>query len=131
MIVLAASITAKWYLNEPGSEEASALIRIEVAGAVPRCYREGLIAYERAAEACGLCEADLALGIVRLIPDEDLLPEARAFAHDHPRRARGLPVPLGRLGQPGARVATADRPFHRRAAPAYSIIDLLAAELQQ
>ena len=60
MIVVDASIAAKWYLNEPGSPEAAAfltadaallapaLIRIEVTGAIVRRYREGKLSLERA-----------------------------------------------------------------------------------
>lgn len=143
MIVVDASIAAKWYLNEPGSEEAAALltsprplvapalIRIEVAGAVLRCCREGLISRERAVEVCEQWEADLALGAVRLIPDEDLLPKARTLALDIRHAIQDCLYLAAALSNPGARVVTADRPFHRRAAPAYSIVDLLAAELGQ
>jgi len=64
MIVVDASIAAKWYLNELGSKEAAALltsasvliapalVRIEVNGAILRRYREGLLSLERAREAC-------------------------------------------------------------------------------
>src|SRR5262245_39797495 len=58
MIVVDASIAAKWYLNEPGSAQAAAiltsddvllapaLIRLEVNGAIIRRYREGKLSLE-------------------------------------------------------------------------------------
>jgi hypothetical protein len=52
---------------------ALALILIEVAGAILRRYRERKLSLERAREACGLWDTDLAGGVLRLIPDETLI----------------------------------------------------------
>lgn len=143
MIVVDASIAAKWYLNEPGSEEAAdlltspqplvapALIRIEVAGAIIRCYREGILSGERVTEASEMWEADLSRGLVRLIPDEQLLSEARAIAIQIQHAIQDCLYLAAALANRGARVVTADRPFHSRATPSYPIVDLRAAERQQ
>ncbi len=124
MIVVDASIAAKWYLNEPGSEEAAvfltsdsvlmapALIRLEVNGAIIRRYREGKLSLKRAKEACELWEADLAGGALRLIADETLYLAAS--------------VDLGRI-----RLVTADPTFHARAAKAFPFVDLQAASQPQ
>src|SRR3954454_6102830 len=92
MIVVDASIAAKWYLNELGSSEAAALltstavliapalIRVEVTGAIIRRYREGKLSSKLAREACDLWDTDLAGGAIRLVPDEELIAPARGIA---------------------------------------------------
>jgi predicted nucleic acid-binding protein len=139
MIVVDASIAAKWYLNEPGSEEAAAiltsdsvllapaLIRIEVNGAIIRRYREGKLSLERAREACELWEADLAGGALRLVTDETLIAPARALAFQIRHAIQdclylAVSVDLGRV-----RLVTADPTFHTRAAKKFPFVDLKAA----
>src|SRR5579871_3022186 len=92
MIVVDASVAAKWYLNEPGSEAAAlllegdqplfapALIRIEVASAITRPFREGKLSEQRAREACELWLNDLAAGVVKLVPDDTLFEAAKDLA---------------------------------------------------
>jgi predicted nucleic acid-binding protein len=143
MIVVDASIAAKWYLNEPGSEEAAAiltsdsvllapaLIRLEVNGAIIRRYREGKLSLERAREACELWEADLAGGALRLAADESLIAPARAIAFKIKHAIQdclylAVAVEVGKV-----RLVTADPTFHARAAKAFPFVDLQAASQPQ
>lgn len=139
MIVVDASIAAKWYLNEPGSEEAAALltsssiliapalIRIEVTGAILRRYREGKLSLERAREACSLWDADLAGGAIRLMPDDTLLVPARAIAFQIRHAIQDCLYLAAAVETGQARLVTADPTFHARALPAFPFVDLKAA----
>jgi predicted nucleic acid-binding protein len=142
MIVVDASIAAKWYLHEPGSQEAAALlrsaspllapalIRVEVTGAITRRHRQGLLSLERARQACELWDADLAGGALRLLPDETLIAPARAIAFQI-RHAIQDCLYLATAAEAGAtRLVTANPTFHARAAPAFPIVDLLTGRLQ-
>ena len=143
MIVLDACIAAKWYLHEPGSEEAAALltsspvliapelIRVEVTGAILRRFREGLLSLDRAREACDLWDADLAGGAIRLVPDAKLLAAARAIALQIRHTIQdclylAAAVEAGRM-----RLVTADRTFHARAAKTFPFVDLQASARPQ
>jgi predicted nucleic acid-binding protein len=143
MIVVDASIAAKWYLNESGSEEAAAfltsdsvllapaLIRLEVNGAIIRRYREGKLSLKRAKEACELWETDLAGGALRLVADETLIAPARSIAFQIRHAIQdclyiAASVDLGRV-----RLVTADSTFHARAAKAFPFVDLQAASEPQ
>jgi predicted nucleic acid-binding protein len=138
MIVVDASIAAKWYLNEAGSEEAAALltsdapllapalIRIEVSGAMIRRYREGKLSLQRAGEACALWEADLAAGAVRLVPDDTLIEQARAIAFQIRHAIQDCLYLAAAVSAGDARLVTADPTFHSRASPAFPFVELRA-----
>jgi predicted nucleic acid-binding protein len=84
MIVLDASVAAKWYINEEGSELAQeylaeshhliapALIRMEVGAAIVRAFRENRISEAVARESCAAWEQVLHEEVVHLIPDDHL-----------------------------------------------------------
>jgi predicted nucleic acid-binding protein len=142
MIVVDASIAAKWYLNEVGSEEAAALltsgaallapalIRIEVTGAIVRRFREGKLALARAREACELWESDLSAGAVRLVPDDTLLEQARDIAFQIRHAIQDCLYLATAIGAGGARLVTADPTFHNRAAAAFPFVDLQVGRAQ-
>jgi predicted nucleic acid-binding protein len=143
MIVVDASVAAKWYLHEQGSEDASALlttpqplvapslIRVEVTGAIVRRHREGLLSRERVFEACELWEADLARGAVRLIPTPQLLPAARRIAVDIRHPIQDCLYLAAALANHGVPLVTADRKFHDRAGPAFPFVELRGAAWPQ
>lgn len=143
MIVVDASIAAKWYLNEPGSSEAAAfltsadaliapaLIRVEVTGAILRRYREQKISQERAREACNLWDEDLADGAVRLLPDETLLVSARTIAFQIRHAIQDCLYIAAAVEVGDARLVTADATFHARATAAFPFVDLQAHARQQ
>ena len=138
MIVVDASIAAKWYLNEPGSTEAAALltsaailiapalIRVEVNGAILRRFREGKLSLERAQEACALWDSDLATGAIRLVPDDILIVPARALAFQIRHTIQDCLYLAAAVDADGARLVTADPTFHARAAPVFPFVDLQA-----
>jgi predicted nucleic acid-binding protein len=138
MIVVDASIAAKWYLNEPGSTEAArfmtcgsllvapALIRIEVTGAILRRYREGTLSVHRAQEACDLWETDLASGALRLLPDETLIDAARAMAFQIRHAIQDCLYLAAAVATGPARLVTADPTFHTRASAAFPFVELHA-----
>jgi len=137
MIVLDASVAAKAYLEEAGSDEAIALvtgeqrllapelIRVEVAAALCRRARKGELADDEAKLRCEHWLARLQKGLFRLTPDHDLLSDAIELSGGlkHPLQdclylaaARRFDVPL----------ITADRSFRDRAFPFDSRVALLA-----
>jgi predicted nucleic acid-binding protein len=143
MIVVDASIAAKWYLNEAGSEQAAALltsnailiapalIRIEVNGAILRRYREGKLSLERAREACDLWETDLAVGVLRLVPDETLIIPARAIAFQIKHAIQDCLYLAVAVEADHSRLVTADPTFHARATPAFPFVELQSSARPQ
>jgi len=137
MIVVDASVAAKWYLNERGSDTAAlllqgeqplfapALIRIEVAAAITRHYREGKLSEKRAREACQLWLEDLSAGIVKLLPNETLFEAAKemAFQLRHPLQDC---LYLAGSVQFNGRLVTADETLYKRARTQFSSMELLA-----
>ena len=136
MIVVDASVAAKWYLNEPGSDAAAGLmtapellyapelIRVEVPGAIVRAYRRDRLSEQRTRDALGLWARDLEEGVVKLLPDDMLLPAAL----DHAialRHAVQDCLYLSAALHGGGRLVTADEPFYRRASPQFATIELL------
>src|SRR5438876_12157295 len=131
MIVVDASIAAKWYLHEAGSDVAATLltstavliapvlIRVEVTGAVLRRYREGKLSLERAREACDLWDADLAGGALRLVPDETLILPARSIAFQIRHAIQDCLYLAAAVEAGRARLVTADPTFHARAVAAF------------
>ena len=143
MIVVDASVAAKWYLNEPGSEEAAALltsasiliapalILVEVTGAIIRRYREGELSLERAREACDLWDADIAGGAIRLLSDGGLIGPARAIAFQIRHAIQDCLYLAAALDIGADRLVTADPKFHTRASPAFPFVDLQASARPQ
>ncbi len=143
MIVIDASIAAKWYLNEPGSDEAAALltstsiliapalVRIEVNGAILRRYREGLLSLERAKEACDLWDTDLAGGLLRLVPDEALVFPARAIAFQIRHAIQDCLYLAAAVETGSTSLVTADPTFHARAVTVFPFVDLQATARSQ
>jgi predicted nucleic acid-binding protein len=143
MIVVDASIAAKWYLHEAGSEEAAtlltsgsvliapALIRVEVTGAILRRYRERKLSLERAREACELWDADLAGGALRLVPDETLIIPARAIAFQIRHAIQDCLYLAAAVEAGSAHLVTADPTFHARAVSAFPFVELQAAARTQ
>jgi len=92
MIVVDASVIAKWFLPEAGTEEAMALIegplpliapsliRLEVYSAITRRYRMGEIHKDEAVMLCGKWAERLRQGAVALVPDVEILDLAIAQA---------------------------------------------------
>ncbi len=94
MTVIDASVAAKWYLPEAGSDEAQrilrtpqkmfapALIKIEVTATILRHYRENKITETRAIAACEEWQQALAVESITLIPDDDLFADAIRLARE-------------------------------------------------
>jgi predicted nucleic acid-binding protein len=137
MSVVDASVAAKWYLPEAGSDEASqllrkstslfapGLIRIEVTAAILRQFRNGHITETRALAAQEEWQRALADESVTLIPDDELIDDGVKLAMRlrHPFQdciylacANRLKVPL----------ITADPKFHQRAEKHFGTVKLLA-----
>ena len=136
MIVLDASVAAKAYLEEVGSDEASAvltgnerllapeLIRLEVCAALCRRVRKGELGVEEARVRSEHWLGRLQKGLFSLTPDRDLLSEAielsTSLKHALPdclylAVARRFDAPL----------ITADRSFRDRAIPFDNRVALL------
>lgn len=137
MIVLDASVAAKAYLEEAGSDAAIAvlagtvrlhapeLIRVEVAAALCRRVRRGELAAEEALVRCEHWLGRLAGGLVGLTPDRDLISAAAALAVElkHPLQDCLYLAEARRLDAP---LLTADRAFRDRVAAFDPRISLLA-----
>jgi len=92
VIVVDASVAVKWFIDEPGTNAAEAvlsgsetliapaLIRVEVAAAITRKVRLGEIEVREAEEACRLWIAALSSGVPILSPDEDNIVSAIELA---------------------------------------------------
>jgi predicted nucleic acid-binding protein len=139
MIVIDATVAAKWYLPETGSAKALALvansqeplfapdwIEVEVAGAITRRHRLGGATRAEAEGMIADWQRDVELGRIALRPWRELLPEAADLAltirHGlvdclYLACARLLDAPL----------VTADEMLHRRAALAYPAVTLCSA----
>jgi predicted nucleic acid-binding protein len=128
MIVLDASVVAKAYLEEVGSDESAAvltsaeklvapeLIRLEVCAALSRRVRRGELEAAEARARCDHWLERLHRGLFALTPDRDLMTDAFELASElkHALQdclylavARRFDVPL----------ITADRIFRDRAFP--------------
>jgi predicted nucleic acid-binding protein len=136
MIVADASVLAKWFLPEPGSDAAVALLqgpdllaapdiaRLEVLSAILRRARSGLGTAAEARARVNDWLGHLAEGTVSLIAERELLNDAINLALEikHPlpdclylAAARHLQVPL----------LTADRVFTERASKLFPNVQLL------
>lgn len=124
MMVVDASVAAKWLLPEAGEQEAQAIldseqrlaapatIRVEVAGAVLRRYRTGVIDESHARSRCELWQS-LIDGRLHLIPVESLFDRALALAFE---LKHALPdcLYLASGAVLGAGLVTADRTLFER-----------------
>jgi predicted nucleic acid-binding protein len=136
MIVLDASVAAKVYLEEPGSDEAIALltgrenllapelVRVEVAAALLRRVRKGELAAEDARRRCNHWLERLRKGLFRLTPDHELLDDAIALSAElkHPLQDCLYLAAARRFDAP---LITADRGFRDRAHPFDGRVTLL------
>lgn len=132
MMVLDASVAAKWFLPEPGSAEAVALqegphqltapelIRLEVCAAITRHVRDPKepISPEAAAQRCAKWLELLDAGAVVLIPEDELIRDAIQLAIEvkHPLQDCLYLAAAVRGRLP---LVTADEQFYRRAGPAF------------
>lgn len=126
MILVDASVAAKWLLPEPGSEAALALmagpdllfapslIRMEVLGAITRRVRQGLASVEDSRDRCRKWLGYLDLGAITLTPEGAVLDEAveLAMAIQHPLADC---LYLAAAKSLNAKLITADEPFFERA----------------
>jgi predicted nucleic acid-binding protein len=138
LIVVDASVAAKWVLEEAGTEQAVAilqggeplaapeLLQVEGAGAVTRAFRNGRIDAADAADALGAWFRTVAGGAVELSPNRLDLPRAAELscAIHHPLNDCLYLALAERLG---AELVTADAAFARRAPAAYPRVRLLGA----
>ncbi|TWT45289.1 tRNA(fMet)-specific endonuclease VapC [Phycisphaerae bacterium RAS1] len=136
MIVVDASVAAKWLLPEAGEQEAQALldseerlaapesIRIEVAGAVIKRYRSGKLEETDARSRCAFWQS-LIDSRLQLFPVEALFDRAMALAF---QLKHGLPdcLYLAAAGDIGAGLITADRTLFERGKAVHERITLLA-----
>ncbi len=137
MIVVDASVAVKWFLPEPGEDEAGkllsgeellaapSLIRLEVTGAMIRRFREGQLAEQHAREAVEAWESMLRRRVIRLIPDSDFFAQAVELAF-YARHTLSDCLYLAVAKQLEAQLVTADVPMHERGQRAYKRIALLA-----
>lgn len=122
MIVVDASVAAKWVLEEEGSHiaehllvgtdslAAPALIRVEVAGAITRAYRKAEISEQKARTALTAWYDVLESNRLWLIPDAELLLDAidLAISAKHPLADCLYAAAAKRFD---ARLVTADTPM--------------------
>jgi len=140
MIVIDASVAAKWYLPEVGSTAAvelqegpdqliaPELIRMEVAGSITRRVRsdkkEERLAPDVAVSRCVKWFRLLDQAAISLIPDAELLQEAVNLSVEIKHTLQDCMYLAAARGL-NARLVTADRPFHERAVRFYTHISLL------
>ncbi len=131
MIVVDASVSVKWFVPEPGADEAQqllrgpdkliapSLIRIEVFAALTRKVRLQEMDVEDARSACGLWRRALESGALSLVPDQPYLPHAIELAMElrHPLQDC---VYLAVAEQNSAPLVTADPKFAERASRRYA-----------
>lgn len=136
MMVLDASVAAKWFLPEDGTEEALELlesgpellaphlIRLEVAAAITRRVRMGELAAADARRRCERWFRHLEQGVLTLLPEEDLLSEALDLALGLKHTLQDC-LYLAAARRNNVPLLTADRTFRERAAAAYPLVQLL------
>lgn len=136
MIVVDASVAAKWLLAEPGEEEAHALLnegqrlvapelaRWDVAGAILRRQRKSEITAAGAREALTDWDDILATGRLNLVSPADIYQAAIELATttNHPLFDC---VYVATAQHFSCMLLTADQTLVRRLRPAYPLIELL------
>ena len=140
MIVIDASVAAKWYLPESGSTAAvelqegpdqliaPELIRMEVAGSITRRVRadkkEERLSPDVALSRCAKWFRLLDQATVSLIPEAELLQKAINLSVEIKHTLHDC-MYLAAARDLNARLVTADRPFHDRASRLYKHVALL------
>jgi predicted nucleic acid-binding protein len=136
MIVVDASVAAKWLLPEAGSEAAlqlvagcdrlvaPALIRLEVLAAITRRVRKGLATPSESRERCAKWLGYLEAGTIAVVPEEAVLNQAVEAAITLKHTLQDC-LYLATAQQLDARLITADRPFYERAKMNFPAIQLL------
>lgn len=138
LVVVDASVAAKWVLTEPQTGAAlelldgrircaaPSIIRIEVGGAVIRRLRKGAMTPEDAHAACDDWRDLVGDAFVRLISTTDLYDAAVDLAFQT-RHALPDCLYLAAARMLDCRLITADRTMHERGRTVHERIDLLAA----
>lgn len=138
MIVVDASVAVKWLLPEPGEGEAQELlrsekrliapahVRIEVAGAVLRQFREGKLPEQKARTACGLWDHFIQDGTLHLLSIDELFDIALGIAFEA-RHALADCLYLAAGKKLNVGVITADRTLYERGKRIYKKVSLLSA----
>src|ERR1700680_4751844 len=134
MIVVDASVAAKWYLPEAGRTEALELqegpdqvvardvILMEVAGSITRRVRaekkEERLAPDVALSRCVKWFRLLDQAVISFIPEVELLQQAVELSVEIKHTLQDC-MSLAAARGLNARLVTADRPFHERAVHSY------------
>jgi predicted nucleic acid-binding protein len=137
MMVVDANVAAKWYLPEPDSEKALALLRtpqqliapslikMEVCAAITRHIRAKGMTLSEAKEHCEEWFSDLREDAVQLVAEETILPRAIELSikvrHSLQDCLYLAVADLRRIP-----LITADEPFFKRAAAHHPDIHLLS-----
>jgi predicted nucleic acid-binding protein len=136
MIVVDASVLAKCFLPEEGSDAAlallegpthltaPALIRVEVAAAICRPVRAGKLTEDEAKAKCRSWFDLLTTDVIDLIDDQELLADAVHLSATlkHPLQDC---LYLEAMRRVGGELVTADRKFHAKVSPIYGDVRLL------
>ncbi len=137
MIVVDASVAAKWYLPEVGSDaalellggphllSAPELIRLEVLGALARRVRTGDATQDETQSRCQNWLRHLHAGAVSLVPEQEILDDALALSLEIPHNLQDC-LYLAAARRLEASLVTADRTFQERAALHYGRVSLLS-----
>lgn len=136
MIVVDASVAAKWYLPEVGSDAALELfsgphllyapdlIRLEVLAALTRRVRTTDATAEESLSRCQTWLRHLHAGAVSLVPEHDILEEAVGLSLGIRHNLQDC-LYLAAAQRLDASLVTADRTFQERASPHYGRVSLL------
>jgi predicted nucleic acid-binding protein len=136
MMALDASVIAKWFLPEPGSREAAALLEpsqaflapqllcIEVPAAITRKWRTRELPEATVRNALAEWDATQNAGVVTLVPDDEVLEEAAELSL-RLRHALQDCLYLAVASRYRIPLVTADRTFHERASPSHPNVRLL------
>jgi predicted nucleic acid-binding protein len=140
MIVVDASVVAKWLLPENGSETAIALeegpdelfapslIHLEVAGAITRRVRaekaKDRLRPDDALNRCGRWFRLLDQAALALIPEAELIDHAVKLSVEIKHTLPDC-MYLAAASKLGARLVTADRRFFENASPGYKHMEML------
>ncbi len=139
MILVDANVAVKWFLPEPLSDAAEALlrtkdilvapdlIRIEVASAITRRFRRGELTAAEAKEIVQLWTEVLKKGVVHVYSSLDDLAEAGRLSVEM-RHAIQDCLYLAMAIRLGARFVTADRVFAEKAGVLYHAVELLGGQ---
>lgn len=138
MIAVDASVAVKWLWPEPGHVEAKellkagtrlvapAIIRIEVAGAVLRRYRENQFTEAETHSILALWNRILQSGVLHLVPVDELFDLAVAVSIlSRHALADSLYVAVGK--DMDVELLTADETMHRRCKSVYPKVHLLTS----